>query len=213
MPPQGYPPQPGFPPPGGSFSSPPRKKGRGGLIAIITIIVIVVLIIGVVGVLALGKKPNSTTGSSSTPTVAPSPTSSVPAGFQKFSNSQFSIEYPGDWTAKSGSSGEEDFTSQAGQIFQIIVQPGQDQSEIATLLSTLCSIFGKPIGSVTTVVIGGQPWQQETCGDNGNPTGTVEATLHQTSVFSIDYASLGGTYTADKPQFFTPMEQSFAFAS
>src|SRR6185437_5114840 len=158
------------------------------------IIVVVVLIIGVVGALALtSKKPSSTTGTntpSSTPTTAPTPTSSVPSGFQKFSNSQFSVDYPGDWTADGSSGGDgEDFTSTTGQLFQVLIQPGADQSTVPTLLGALCSVFGKPIGSVSAVTIGGQPWQQVTCGDNGVTTGTVEATIHGDSIFSIDYAS------------------------
>jgi hypothetical protein len=213
MSPQGYPPQPGFPPGGPIVSR--SRKGRGGLFAIIAIIVVVVLIVGVVGVLAFAsKKPNGTNTTSSTPTTAPTPTPSVPAGFQKFSNTQFSVIYPSDWASQAGTGGGgENFTSTTGQLFQVIIQPGSDQSTVPTLLATLCSIFGKPIGSVTTVTIGGQPWQQETCGDHGVPVGTVEATIHQNEIFSIDYASLVGTYATDKTQFFAPMERSFAFAS
>lgn len=191
---------------------PPPRKGKTGMIVIISVILLVVIVGGVVAALALTSKKSPTANNpSTTPTLAATPTPSIPSGFQKFSNSQFSIAYPSDWTAQASGGGEQ-FVSQAGQLFQVLIQPG-DQTEIPTLLSTLCSIFGKPIGSPTTVTIGGTQWQQQACGDNGTPSASVEATVHQSQIFEIDYTSLAGTYAADKPQYFTPMEQSFAFTS
>jgi hypothetical protein len=198
---------------------PPPKKGKGGLIAIISIIVVVVIVGGVVAALALsGKKSNTGTNTgnnpSATPTTAATPTASVPSGFQKFTGTAFSLNYPSGWTAKAASSSDgEDFNGPSGQIFQVLIQPNGDQAQIPTFLDTLCSIFGKPIGSPTTVTIGGQQWQQETCGDNGTPVGTVEATVHQGQLFSIDYFSLATDFASDKTQYYGPMEQSFAFTS
>jgi hypothetical protein len=188
----------------------PPKKSRTGLIVIVSVIVLVVIAGCVIGALALTSK-KSPTANNPSGTSAPgvTPTSSIPSGFQKFSNSQFSIAYPSGWD-KQASGGGEQFVSQAGQLFQVLIQPG-DQTEIPTLLSTLCSVFGKPIGSPTTVTIAGQPWQQQTCGDNGTPSASVEATVHQSQIFEIDYTSLTGTYAADKTQYFTPMEQTFQF--
>jgi hypothetical protein len=198
---------------------PPKKKGKGGLIAIISIIVVVVIIGGVVAALAFGgkNKPGTTTNSSTpasaaTPTPTATPTPSVPSGFQQFSGDGFTISYPSDWTTKasSGSKGE-DFNGPEGQVFQVLIQPNGDSAEIPTFLDTLCSIFGKPIGSPTTVTIGGQQWQQETCGNNGTPVGAVDATVYQGQLFSIDYFSLATDFASDKTQFYAPMEQSFAF--
>jgi hypothetical protein len=198
--------------------SPPRKR-RGGLIAIIAIVVVIVIIVGTVAAFAFGNKnannntANSNTPSASTPTTAPSPTSSVPAGFTLFKNEFFGVSYPSDWKADAGSTndGSESFTSTTGQLFQVILQQHADESQIPTLITTLCAIFGDPIGSPTVVTFAGTTWQQETCGNNGVPVGTVEAAVHNDLLYSIDYASLVGTYTDDKTQFFGPMEQSFAF--
>ncbi len=202
----------------------PPKKSKTGLIILIVVILVVLIGGGVAAAVALGgKKGSPTTGNSNTPTtstptpgVTPSPTTpSIPSGFQQFSNSNFSVIYPSAWTAKSDSSsnGGEDFTSTTGQLFQVLIEPTGTQDEIPTYLDTLCSIFGTKIGSVTTVTIGGQQWQQETCGDNGTPDGTVEAVIYKGQLYSIDYASLAGGFTTDQTQYYTPMEQSFKFNS
>lgn len=200
---------------------PPQKKGKGLLIAIISIIVVVVIVVGVVAALALGgNKSNSTTNTNSntpaaSPTTAATPTPSVPAGFQQFSNSQFSVAYPGDWTAKASSSGDgEQFTGPTSQVFQIDINQDTPAGQESAFNAAFCQVLNsKGKGTPTTVTIGGQTWQQLDCQDDGSLHAVVESVVYKGALYSIAYLSLSPTFASDKTQFYSPMEQSFAFAS
>jgi FlaG/FlaF family flagellin (archaellin) len=199
---------------------PPQKKGKGLLIAIISIVVVVVIVGGVVAALALSSnKSNTSTTSTATttpsasPTTAATPTSSVPAGFKQFSNSQYSIAYPGDWTAKASSSGSgEQFTGPTAQVFQVDITPNTPAGQEGTFNAAFCQVLnskGKP--TPTTTTIGGQTWQQLDCQDDGSLHAVVESVVYKGALYSLAYLSLSPTFTSDKTQFFTPMEQSFTF--
>jgi hypothetical protein len=197
---------------------PPQKKGKGLLIAIISIIVVVVIVIGAVAVLALGGNKSNTTANNSntpaaTPTTAATPTPSVPAGFQQFSNSQFSVAYPSDWTAKATSSGSgEQFTGPAAQVFEVDINQGAATGQENTFNATFCqAINPKGKGTPTTITIGGQTWHQLDCQDDGSLHAVVESVAYKDALYSIAYLSLSPTFTSDKAQFYTTMEQSFAF--
>jgi len=202
--------------------APQPRKGRGGLIAIIIVIVVIVLIIGVVAAVALGgKKSSGNTGnnSSSTPTVAATPTPSVPSGFQKLTETDFSIDYPGTWQ-HSGSTGNATFIGPEGQTFLILSLPDSGTSP-AELDAAFCSGtgttgggsgFGGAPSAPTTVTISGQSWTREEC-DNSDGTlhAVVESVVYQGNDYLIAYDSTKLTFDSDKTQYFTPMEQSFAF--
>ncbi len=203
------------------MAPPPQKKGKGLLIAIISIIVVVVIVVGVVAALALSNnKSNTTTNTNSntpaaTPTTAATPTPGVPAGFQQFSNSEFSVAYPSGWTAKASSSGDgEQFTGPTAQVFQVDVNPNTPAGQESTFNTAFCQVLNsKGKGTPTTVTIGGQTWQQLDCQDDGNLHAVVESVVYKGALYSIAYLSLSTTFTSDRAQFYTPMEQSFAFAS
>jgi hypothetical protein len=199
--------------------SPPRKR-RGGLFALIAIIVVVALIVGVVGVLALTHKSGSTstsnTNSSSTPTTAATPTPSVPSGFQKFSNSQYSIAYPGSWSAKASSSGTgEQFTGPDAQVFQVDLTPNASSGEEAAFNTGFCGVLNSKGGATTptAITIGGQTWQQLDCKDDGTLHAVVESVVYKGTLYSLSYLSTSLTFDSDKTQYYGPMEQSFAFGS
>jgi hypothetical protein len=225
MPPQGYPPQPGFP--GGPAGRPP-KKGKGGLIAIIIVLVVVVIGGGVATALALnGKKsPSATTSSTSTattgqtantPGVTPTPTTpatsgNVPDGFQQYSGSLFSIDYPSDWVLEPSdqANGTTSFTGSQGQIFQVDVENVGDE-DLSQLLNLYCQTLSDTADAPTTVTIGGQQWQRVVCENNGQPAAAIEGVTYNGHIFSINNFSLAGTYATDAPQYYQPMEQSFVF--
>jgi hypothetical protein len=230
MPPQGYPPQPGFP--GGQGGRAP-KKGKGGLIAVIAIVVVVVIIGGAAAAFALGGKKSPSTSSSqnsqnsgngqtaNTPgvTVTPTPTTpsssgNAPAGFQQYSGSLFSINYPSDWVLEPSTqaTGTTSFTGSQGQIFQVDVEDSGAE-DINQLLTLFCQTLSDTAGSPTTITIGGQQWQRRVCESNGQPAAAIEAVTYNGHIFSISYFSLAGTYATDATQYYQPMEQSFAFLS
>lgn len=208
------PPQPGFPAgPGG----PPPKKGKTGLIIGIVVVLLVLIIGGILGVVLLRKGSNTpgTTGTSATATPKATATQAVPSGFQKFSNSDFSVVYPQAWTAKASGTGEQ-FTSASGQIFEVDVNQGTGSANNAAAAfdDTYCSIIGNVTAGPTTVTIGGEQWTQEECQDkDGTLASVVEAVAHNGNLFSIAYLSLLDTFQTDKTQFYQPMEQSFKFLS
>lgn len=207
--PYGAPP-PGFPVgPGG----PPPKKGKTGLIIGIVVVLLVLIVGGILGVVLLKKGPNTpgTTGTSATATPKATATQAVPSGFKQFSNTDFSVIYPQDWTAKSSSNGEQ-FTSASGQIFEVDITSGG--SDASVFDDAYCGVIGKVTAGPTTVTIGGEQWTQEECQDqDGTLDSVVEAVAHNGNLFSIAYLSLIDTIQTDKTQFYQPMEQSFKFLS
>ena len=223
-PPQGFAPQPGFLPPG------PRKKGKGGLIAIIAAVVVVVVIVGVVAAIALGGKKSPTTsnnpGSSTTTgnqsgntpkatATSPSSSGNVPTGFTGYNGGLYTIAYPQDWTVEP--SGQEEgttsFTGQEAQILQVDVENAGDENT-SQYLALYCQTLGDTDAvSPKPVTIGGQQWQKVVCNVDGQPAGEAAAVTYKGHIFTINTLSLAGTYATDVPQFFQPMEQSFAFTS
>jgi hypothetical protein len=189
---------------------PPPKKGRGGLIAIIAIVLLVVIAGGIVAAIALtGKKPATSTGPG-----ASTPTPSIPAGFKKFTGSTFSIAYPSDWKPvgdAQGTSGEE-FTSDSGQVFQVTISAGARSGQEDLFNTGFCSVVGNASDATpAAVTIGGQQWHQLDCGEKSSLHAVVESLVYKGTLFSLSYLSPITTFDSDKTQFYTPMEQSFAF--
>ncbi len=222
-PPQGYAPQqPGFPPPGGG----PRKKGKGGLIAIIAAVVVVVVIVGAVAAFAAGGKKSPTTSgnpgsqSGNTPKATATPTTpassgNVPTGFKGYNGGLYTIAYPQDWTVEpSGQqTGTTSFTGQEAQILQVDVENVGDENTSQYLILYCQTLGDTNPGSPTSVTIGGQKWQKLVCNVDGQPAGEAAAVTYKSHIFTINTLSIAGTYVTDEPQFFQPMEQSFAFTS
>ncbi len=193
---------------------PPKKKGRAGLIIGIAVVLLIIIIGGIVAVVLLGGKKNNnnaSNGSTSTPTVAATATQSVPSGFKTFSNGDFSIIYPQDWTAQADSSGVgENFAGPSGQAFD--VSADQNGSDPTTTDSLYCTLIGDTTAGPTTVTIGGAQWTQEECEDkDGTLHSVIESVSHNGKLFSIFYLSIKDAFPADKTQFYQPMEQSFQF--
>jgi hypothetical protein len=138
-------------------------------------------------------------------------TPSVPSGFQQFSNSDFRLDYPANWKVTGAPEFAGEFTGPTGQDFFVLDYSNANTTEIPTQLTNMCSYFGALIGSARMVIIGGQRWQQETCGNNGTANSTVEAVIYKGRLFAIAYSSLPSFFSSDKTQFYSVMEQSFAF--
>ena len=84
----------------------------------------------------------------------------------------------------------------------------------AVLPGVTVTIRGEAVpGAPTTVTIGGQKWQKLVCNVDGQPAGEAAAVTYKSHIFTINTLSIAGTYATDVPQFFQPMEQSFAFTS
>ncbi len=213
------------PPPGGPVTPPPRK-GKVGLIVLIVVIVIVLIGAGVTAAVIVGNSnsnasptPTPNTGSnnpSTSPTSAVTPTTSVPAGFKQFSNSQFSISYPETWTASASSDNSEQFTGPTGQVFQVNISPHATSGQESLFNSTFCSILGGSSSETqtpTAITISGQQWQQLDCGEHNGLHAVVESVAYKDNLYSLAYVSSTITFANDKAQFYSVMEQSFAFAS
>jgi hypothetical protein len=139
-------------------------------------------------------------------------TPGVPSGFQQFSASDFRLNYPSDWKVTGAKPFAEEFTGPAGQDFFVLIYSNGHTTQIPPLLGNMCDYFGSLIGSARTVTIGGQQWQQETCGENGTANSTVEAVVYKGNLFSIAYSSPPRSdFSSDKTRFYSVMEQSFAF--
>jgi hypothetical protein len=230
-PPQGFagpPLQPGAQ--GGAMPPAPRptaKKRRTGLMVALVVVVLVVLVVGVGGFLLLtrGTPKNSTnTGSGGNGSRSATATSSVPAGFQQFKNSAFSILYPNGWKAQEmpvQQASEEQFLGPAGAVTRSLkvdvfdkTRPPKEEDD------ALCLGFsGNPTAQATptTVTLGGQQWTREDCAARnipGTPTlkATVESVLYKNKLYTISYVSSPEeTFARDRGAYYTPMEQSFTF--
>ena len=181
----------------------------------IVVVLLILIIGGILAVALLGGKKNNNNTSNNSPTSVPATaTQSVPNGFKSFSNSDFSLIYPQDWTPATSSSSDngETFTSATGQEFEVDVSQGE--SDPKAFDDIFCSVIGSVTAGPTTVSIAGEQWTQEECEDqDGTLHAVIEAVVHNGNLFSITYFSLGDTYPTDKTQFYQPMEKSFQFKS
>ncbi len=226
--PQGFGPLPqGFGPPfqpGGAMPPAPMpapKKRRTGLIVGGALLALVVLVAAVVGGIILFKKGGSNTGAkggTGTPTVVASPSPSGPAGFQTFSNSTFSINYPQNWQKQETPGAQQDdvqFLSIPSKTFTVDVlnQTRQPKAED----DTRCKGFVGKTASVSSITLGKQRWTREDCGSGSKVPGItmhaiVESVIYKNKLYVITYTSTpADTFSADQTKYYLPMEQSFTF--
>jgi hypothetical protein len=205
---------PGFP---GSPMTPPPRKGRGGIIAIIAIILIVLIGGGVTATVILRNSPSTSSNTpSGTNTPVATATPNIPTGYTPFSNSKFRISYPATWTHQtSSSSPTEEFISGQGQIFQVTTLDRAPSGSDVSFNSVFCKEVGNSSGGThtpTSITIGGQQWQQLECGVGANNVQAVsESVIYKGTLYAISYASPSETFEADRTQFYSVMEQTFAF--
>jgi hypothetical protein len=157
-----------------------------------------------------GSGLGSSSGSASKSTTA-TVTPGVPSGFEPFTTSDFRLNYPSAWQVTGAREFAGAFTGPAGQDFFVLRYSNGHTTQIPTQLANMCDYFGAQIDWARTITIGGQPWQQETCGERGTANSTVEGVLYRGLLFFIAYSSPRSDFISDKTQFYSVMEQSFAF--
>jgi len=197
--------------------TPPPRKGRGGLIAIIAIILIVLIGGGVTATFILRNNPSTRSNTpSSTNTPAATATPNIPTGYTLFSTSKFRISYPATWTHQtSSSSPTEEFISAQGQILQVTTLDQAPSGSDAEFNSMFCKGVANTSGGThtpTSITIAGQQWQQLECDVGANSVQAVsESVIYKGTLYAISYASPAETFEADRTQFYSVMEQTFAF--
>jgi serine/threonine protein kinase len=231
--PPAYPGAPGYTPPGypGGPGAPAPRKNQTGLIAIISVVVVVVLLVGSLVVVGYtGKGPFASLGGQQTPAASPTPTHtptptatptpSAPPGFQAFTNAPqntFSIDYPNSWQQiKSNEGSGAEFVGPLGQVVYA-TDIGALAGDPATLDNSFCEGsngsggFGGTPTSPVQVTIGGQQWTQEECDGSSGDHAAVETIYYNGHTYLIAYASSKTAFSANRSQYFTPMEQTFKF--
>ncbi len=206
-------PAPGYPPP----AAPPPRNAKTRLIALVSAVALVALMGGTLLTLGLTKTgPFAPRVNQATPT----PTATAPAGFKRYTNGDhsFSIIYPSSWRAKPAvtvnGSGEE-FDGPASQVVQVIHGGAVQPSDIGNNDDAFCATFSfsTPNGH-TTATVAGKQWTREEC---DNPVlsihAIVEAIAYRGQLYMLSYASPTSSFSSNRSQYFTPMEQSFTFLS
>ncbi len=168
-----------------------------------------------------GQSANTTQTPAASPTPTATPTPSVPAGYQLYTNSSqtFSIAYPSNWqtsniSANLGSGAQFQGVS---QIF-LVTDIGPGAGNTAYLDQVFCegdssgSGFGGKPTKPKQVSIGGQQWTEEECTNSSKGAhAAVETIIYNGHVYLIAYSSPTTTFSSNRSQYFTPMEQSFKF--
>jgi hypothetical protein len=182
-------------------SPPPRKANKTILLLSgIVLLVLVVSSILAVTLLPRGASPAGPT----TPTVL--------AGFQRFSNSYFSIIYPQGWTAQAITAPiGEDFSSSSAQGLEVTLNLNADATDASLYPALLCSgIQYTHTSPPDSVKIAGVFWSRRTCDASIMHT-VVEAGFHNGVLFVITYYSKQDDFSANAARYYQPMEQSFTF--
>ena len=208
----------------GAWKAPPPKKRRTGLLLLISALLLVLIAGGVTGVVVLNQKhllASKPPAATSTPRPTFTPTPNRTRGFVQFSNQKYSLLYPGGWAAlpaQSLSKEDEEFLYSPQEVFQVqVIAQASGQPSPKSLDDVACQIVFGPKNTPdapTMVSIANQQWTRETC--EGTPNGTAmqmvaESVVYQNQVFTIFYKAPATSFASDQQQYFTPMEQSFAF--
>lgn len=181
----------------------PQKTRKTRLLLLSGIVLLVLVVSSILAVVLLPKKPS--TSGPSTPT--------VPAGFQQFSSTYFSIIYPLGWSVNPTTSPIGDEFYNPAQSFDVSIDLNESGLNEYEYTALLCSgPLDTNSSSPDNVKIGGVSWVRRTC-DNPPFHTVVEAAFHQGNLFSITYFSNQDNFSADAAQYYQPMEQSFTFLS
>ena len=181
---------------------------------------------------------SSTTGTASTPTstptLAPSPTSPTAANgaMTAFQGNSFTISYPQNWQTTTKANNIFTFTDSTGNIkMTITVAPDPNSTigadSVASTALQAAQVLLKNSQTVTvpsTTNVGGDSWSQISASGtqrlNNQDTNiqvVVIATVHPANTllsksFTIFYQAPVSTFSQDNTTYFQPMLQSFKFA-
>jgi len=138
------------------------------------------------------------------------PTPTTPTGFQKFSNGDFSLDYPADWTAIRDESGGAKL--QGAALSVLVDDVGASDTDPLFYNHTLCSRTGAtPVGTSASVQLAGQSWEKLEC---DSPDGSIYEVLlavkYNGKLYSLSEIGEKQFFDQDR-QTLSVIEQSFAF--
>ena len=185
-------------------------------------------------VLLVACGSSSTSGTTSTPTLAPTSTSPSAAtgAMTAFQGNGFTISYPQTWQINQRANNIFTFTDSTGGIKMTITVAADPNGTISadSVASTALQAAqvllknAKTVSMPSTTTVGGDSWNQVSASGtqqlNNQDTDiqvVVIATVHPANTllsksFTILYQAPVATFSQDNTTFFQPMLQSFKFA-